>query len=144
MHEYRLPSLNDPSRPKTPRDKNIPANVSILHSAFSSSTEVQKINIRAAFFSHTLLLSNRMHGLFAGYLKSLILWHKECYLTPGVLNQLQQQSQSCYLLCSPYKLPILHWKAPPAQQIDSTANSVCRDNSSRILTIHRTALHVKS
>ncbi|KAG0543695.1 hypothetical protein BDA96_02G210900 [Sorghum bicolor] len=26
MHEYRLPSLNDPSRPKTPKDKNIPAN----------------------------------------------------------------------------------------------------------------------
>ncbi|KAL6656003.1 hypothetical protein ACP70R_006829 [Stipagrostis hirtigluma subsp. patula] len=26
MHEYRLPSLRDPSLPKTPKDKNIPAN----------------------------------------------------------------------------------------------------------------------
>lgn len=144
MHEYRLPSLSNPSRSnKTPKDKYIPANVSILLRAFSSSTKVQKIHMGVAF-SHTFLLSNRMRGPFAGYLKSLILWHKECYLTPGVLHQLQQQSQSCYLLCSPYKLPILHLKAPLARQIDSTANSVCRDNSSRILTIHRTALHVKS
>lgn len=30
MHEYRMPSLNDPSHPKTPKGKNIPANVSIL------------------------------------------------------------------------------------------------------------------
>lgn len=43
MHEYRLPSLGDPSRPnKTPKDKNIPANVSILLRAFSSSTKLQK------------------------------------------------------------------------------------------------------
>ncbi|KAF8695272.1 hypothetical protein HU200_037490 [Digitaria exilis] len=26
MHEYRMPSLSDPSRPKTPKDKHIPAN----------------------------------------------------------------------------------------------------------------------
>lgn len=30
MHEYRMPSLSDPSIPKTPKDKSIPANVSIL------------------------------------------------------------------------------------------------------------------
>ncbi|OEL25114.1 Protein FEZ [Dichanthelium oligosanthes] len=28
MHEYRMPSLNDPSLPKTPKTKNIPANKS--------------------------------------------------------------------------------------------------------------------
>ena len=94
--------------------------------------------------SHNFLLSNRIHGLFAGYLKSLALWHKGCCLTPGVLNQLQRQSQSCYLLCSPYKPPILLWKAPLAHQINTTANIVCRDGSSRSLTVHKMAHHVKS
>lgn len=138
MHEYRLPSLGDPSRPnKTPKDKNIPADVSILLRAFSSSTKLQKKKYICVccIFSYFLF---RMHGPFAGYSKSLILWHKECYLAHGVLHQLQQQTQSCYLLCSPYKLPVLHWKPPLAQQIDSTANS------SRILAVHRMVLHVKS
>lgn len=92
----------------------------------------------------TVSLSNRMHGLFAGYLKSLALWHKECCLTPGVLNQLQLQSQRCYLLCSPYRVPILLWKAFLTQQINSTTNIVCRGCSIRSSTVHKMALHVKS
>jgi hypothetical protein len=37
MHEYRMPSLSDPSLPKIPKDKNIPVNVSILPKTFSYS-----------------------------------------------------------------------------------------------------------
>lgn len=32
MHEFRLPSLNDPSLPKRPIDKTIPLNVSTMNS----------------------------------------------------------------------------------------------------------------
>jgi hypothetical protein len=37
MHEFRLPSLTDPTLPKVPIDKNIPANVSLLFKVFTTA-----------------------------------------------------------------------------------------------------------
>lgn len=39
MHEFRLPSLTDPTLPKVPIDKNIPANVSLLFRVFTTASK---------------------------------------------------------------------------------------------------------
>jgi hypothetical protein len=42
MHEFRLPSLTDPTLPKVPIDKNIPANVSLLFIVFTTAPKFSK------------------------------------------------------------------------------------------------------
>lgn len=141
MHEFRLPSLNDPSLPKRPIDKTIPLNVSTMNSYCA----VQKSWIQIfcpVFWKFFFCATNRTPGPFVGFSRRPAPWRNERCRTPGGHCQVQLR-QRCSLRSSQCKLQSLLWRAPRCKlhnlhlQASSPADmAACKVSSTTRWTIH--------